>query len=167
MSPSPHHLHRLHHVALITHCPHHMLPIATHCPRPHCVALATSPPSRHPVASPSSCIIPLPHATLHCVALIMLPPSCRPCHVSPHRHVSPSPSSCCPVSPMRGDTTQSRLYIGVFRPVTRREYRLKAPSQQDRQKASRIGSLGQETQLGVLGTPRSTLYTYGRTNESK
>ena len=30
-----------------------------------------------------------------------------------------------------------------------------------------LTSLGQETQLGVLGTPTSTLYTYGHTNETK
>jgi hypothetical protein len=37
--------------------------------------------------------------------------------------------------------------------------RLKAPSQQDRQKQVRLTSLRQETQLGVLGTPSASLYT--------
>jgi hypothetical protein len=63
------------------------------------------------------------------------------------------------VSPMHGDMTWSRLCIGVFRPLNVRRWHLKAPSRQDRQKTSGIGSLGQETQLGVLETPRMSFYT--------
>jgi hypothetical protein len=85
-------------------------PIATRRPRPHrvvfalsrrprhvssasvaspCrVALATSPPSRRPVASPR--IIPSPRVTLRRVALAMSPPSRRPIATRrpPPRHVA-------------------------------------------------------------------------------
>ena len=45
--------------------------------------------------------------------------------------------------------------------------RLRAPSRQDRQDALQLTSLGQETQLGVLGTPRTSLNTRGTTNDHK
>jgi hypothetical protein len=49
--------------------------------------------------------------------------------------------------------------LGVSRPLCEVERRLKAPSQQDRQEQCELTSLGQETQLGVLGTPSMSLYT--------
>jgi hypothetical protein len=60
---------------------------------------------------------------------------------------------------MRGDTTLSRLIPVSLDRLCEVERCLKAPSQQDRQEVCELTSLGQETQLGVLGTPRASLYT--------
>jgi hypothetical protein len=71
------------------------------------------------------------------------------------------------LSPMRGDTTLSRLDSVSLDRLCEVERRLKAPSQQDRQERCELTSLGQETQLGVLGTPRASLYTGETTSDHK
>jgi hypothetical protein len=65
-----------------------------------------------------------------------------------------------------GHDSLADFYTGVFRPRDE-EVRLKAPSQQGRQKQLELTSRRQETQLRVLGTLRSSLYTYRRVNKTK
>jgi hypothetical protein len=71
------------------------------------------------------------------------------------------------MSPARGDTTPSRLIPVSLDRMCEIERCLKAPSQQDRQEGCELTSLGQETQLGVLGTPRASLYTRETTGDHK
>ena len=72
----------------------------------------------------------------------------------------------CVVTDVRGHNSKQTLEVSLDL-NTKWNGHLKAPSRQDRQRQVELMSLGQETQLGVLGTPRLTLYTYGCTNETK
>ena len=71
------------------------------------------------------------------------------------------------MSPTRGDTTLKQTFKVSLDLNTKQSRRLEAPSQQDRQRQVELMFLGQETQLGVLGTPRASLYTEGTTNNHK